>query len=65
VLELIQEVSRREVSVVLITHRLQDLFVVCNRIVVMYEGTNAADLVTSETSMEEIVRSIVGQEDAA
>jgi len=65
VLELIQEVSRREVSVVLITHRLQDLFVVCNRIVVMYEGTNAADLVTSETSMEEIVRSIVGQEEAA
>jgi simple sugar transport system ATP-binding protein len=50
---------------VLITHRLQDLFVVCDRIVVMYEGTNAADLVTSETSMEEIVRSIVGQEEAA
>jgi simple sugar transport system ATP-binding protein len=65
VLELIQEVSRREVSVVLITHRLQDLFVVCDRIVVMYEGTNATDLVTSETSMEEIVRSIVGREEAA
>jgi simple sugar transport system ATP-binding protein len=65
VLELIQEISRREVSVVLITHRLQDLFVVCDRIVVMYEGTNATDLVTSETSMEEIVRSIVGREEAA
>jgi simple sugar transport system ATP-binding protein len=66
VLELIQEVSRRGVSVVLITHRLQDLFVVCDRILVMYEGTNAADLVTSETSMEELVRSIVvGGEEAA
>jgi simple sugar transport system ATP-binding protein len=60
VLELIKEVSRREVSVILITHRLQDLFVVCDRILVMYEGTNAANLNTSETNMEELVRSIVG-----
>jgi simple sugar transport system ATP-binding protein len=60
VLELIKEVSRREVSVILITHRLQDLFVVCDRILVMYEGTNAANLHTSETNMEELVRSIVG-----
>lgn len=60
VLELIKEVSRRGVSVILITHRLQDLFVVCDRILVMYEGANAADLNTSETSMEDLVRSIVG-----
>jgi hypothetical protein len=26
----------------------------------MYEGTNAANLNTSETNMEELVRSIVG-----
>ena len=65
VLELIKEVSRRGVSVILITHRMQDLFVVCDRIVVMYEGTNAADLNTSETSMEDLVRSIVGQKGEA
>ncbi len=38
VLELIRTVSARGVSVVLITHRLQDLFLVCDRIQVMYEG---------------------------
>lgn len=61
VLDLIKEISRRKVSVILITHRLQDLFTVCDRIAVMYEGTNAADLVTSETSMEDLVRHIVGR----
>jgi simple sugar transport system ATP-binding protein len=61
VLKLTREVARRGVSVILITHRLQDLFRVCDRIVVMYEGANAADLVTAETSMEELVRRIVGE----
>lgn len=60
VLALIKEVSRRDVSVILITHRLQDLFEVCDRIMVMYEGTNAADLITAQTSMEEMVRYIIG-----
>jgi simple sugar transport system ATP-binding protein len=65
VLELIGEASRRGVSVILITHRLQDLFKVCDRLTVMYEGTVATDLVTAETSMEELVRSIVGEETGA
>ena len=45
---------------ILITHRLQDLFKVCDRIAVMYEGTNVADLDTSSTSMEQLVQAIVG-----
>jgi simple sugar transport system ATP-binding protein len=65
VLELIKEASRRGVSVVLITHRLQDLFKVCDRLTVMYEGTVAANLVTAETTMEKLVRSIVGEESEA
>lgn len=60
VLDLTMEVASRGVSVILITHRLQDLFRVCNRIAVMYEGTNVADLDTSKTSMEQLVQAIVG-----
>lgn len=65
VLELIGEASHRGVSVILITHRLQDLFKVCDRLTVMYEGTVSTDHVTAETSMEELVRSIVGEESGA
>ena len=43
VLQLIRRVSSQGVSVILVTHRLQDLFVVCDRIMVMYEGKCVAE----------------------
>lgn len=60
VLELINRVKKRGVSVILITHRLQDLFRVCDRIAVMYEGTKVAERQTNNTNLEELVRLIVG-----
>ena len=60
VLELINRVKKRNVSVILITHRLQDLFRVCDRIAVMYEGTKVAERQTNSTNLEELVRLIVG-----
>jgi simple sugar transport system ATP-binding protein len=61
VLALINRVKTRGVSVVLITHRLQDLFRVCDRIVVMYEGIKVAERQTRETDLQELVSLIVGQ----
>lgn len=60
VLALINRVKARGVSVVLITHRLQDLFRVCDRIAVMYEGTKVAERRIAETDLTDIVRLIVG-----
>lgn len=60
VLALIKRISKRGVGVILITHRLQDLFRVCDRIMVMYEGRNVAERKVSETSLEDLVRLIVG-----
>ncbi|WP_166355457.1 ATP-binding cassette domain-containing protein [Phytoactinopolyspora limicola] len=65
VLELIRTVARRGVSVILITHRLQDLFEVCDRLCVMYEGTLRADLDAHTTSLEALVEEIVGRGHAA
>ncbi|BDA84867.1 ABC transporter ATP-binding protein [Aureimonas sp. SA4125] len=65
VLDLIRAVSARGVSVILITHRLQDLFLVCDRIQVMYEGRNVAERLIGETSIEEVVNLIVGRKFAA
>ncbi|MFJ2609284.1 ATP-binding cassette domain-containing protein [Streptomyces sp. NPDC091279] len=61
VLELIRTVSARGVSVILITHRLQDLFRVCDRLTVMYEGTVRRELDARTTSLEELVAEIVGE----
>jgi ribose transport system ATP-binding protein len=60
VLDLIRHVKARGVAVVLITHRLQDLFRVCDRIVVMYEGIKVAERRIAETSLEDLVSLIVG-----
>lgn len=61
VLNLIKTVSAKGVSVILITHRLQDLFVVCDRIMVLYEGRNVAQRQIGDTNIEEIVNLIVGR----
>lgn len=60
VLSLIQRVKIHGVAVVLITHRLQDLFRVCDRIAVMYEGQKVAERQIGETSLEDLVSLIVG-----
>ncbi|MCL4078297.1 ATP-binding cassette domain-containing protein [Coriobacteriia bacterium Es71-Z0120] len=61
VLELIKNVASRGVSVILITHRLQDLFSVCDRLCVMFEGTMVAELDAKAASLEELVTEIVGR----
>lgn len=60
VLALIRRLKEGGVAVVLVTHRLQDLFRVCDRIAVMYEGTKVAERHIGETNLEEVVRLIVG-----
>jgi simple sugar transport system ATP-binding protein len=60
VLALINRVKAQGVAVVLVTHRLQDLFRVCDRIAFMYEGRKVAERRMSETNLDEIVRLIVG-----
>ena len=65
VLDLIRAVSRTGVSVILVTHRLQDLFLVCDRLQVMYEGRAVATRLIGETSIEEVVDLIVGRKFSA
>lgn len=61
VLRLIKRVKERGVSVILITHRLQDLFGVCDKIAVMYEGTKVAERRIENTNLEDLVKLIVGK----
>lgn len=61
VLRLINTVKARGVAVILITHRLQDLFEVCDRIAVMYEGTKVAERDIANTGLEDLVKLIVGK----
>jgi simple sugar transport system ATP-binding protein len=63
VIELINRVKVTGVGVLFISHRMNDVLSVCDRVIVLYEGRVAAELVASETSVEEIVNFIVTDPD--
>jgi simple sugar transport system ATP-binding protein len=60
VLELIRRLKHQGVAVMLISHRMPDVFAVSDRIIVMRRGAKVADKRTAETSPEEITGLITG-----
>jgi simple sugar transport system ATP-binding protein len=60
VLELIRRLKAQGVSVMLISHRMPDVFAVADRIIVMRRGGKVADKNTFDTSPEEITGLITG-----
>jgi simple sugar transport system ATP-binding protein len=60
VLELIRRLKSQGVAVILISHRMPDVFAVCDRIAVLRRGAKVADKYTADTSPEEITGLITG-----
>jgi simple sugar transport system ATP-binding protein len=60
VLGLIRRLKAQGVSVILISHRMPDVFAVCDRIVVLRRGSKVADKHTETTTPEEITGLITG-----
>src|SRR3546814_8366541 len=60
VLDLIRELRRQGIAVILISHRLTDVFAVSDRIIALRQGQVIADERTQETSMNAVVSHIVG-----
>jgi simple sugar transport system ATP-binding protein len=60
VLELIRRMKANGVAVMLISHRMPDVFAVCDRIIVMRRGSKVADKHVDATSPEEITGLITG-----
>jgi simple sugar transport system ATP-binding protein len=62
VLELVRSLKEHNVSVILISHRIEDVLHVSDRIVVLRHGEKAGDVCTAKTSMDEVIGLIVGGE---
>ena len=65
VLELIKRLSGRGLTILMVTHNLEHLWQVCNRVVVMRRGRKVSDFRSSETTMEEVVGYITGAKEPA
>jgi simple sugar transport system ATP-binding protein len=62
VLDLIRQLRESGVSVILISHRLQDVFTVCDRVMVLRSGERVAERTIADITMDETVKYIVGAE---
>ena len=60
VLDLIHRLKDRGIAVVLISHRMPDVFAVCDRVVVMRRGRKVADKAITSSSPEEVTGLITG-----
>src|SRR4249919_2106221 len=60
VLDLIRRLRDQGIAVVLISHRMPDVFAVCDRVVVMRRGNKVADKTIGLTSPEEVTGLITG-----
>ncbi len=65
VLDLIRSLKQQGVGILLISHRMSDVFAVADRIVVLRRGRKVADKPTADSSAEEVTALITGAIEAA
>jgi D-xylose transport system ATP-binding protein len=54
-------VSDQGIGVIIITHIMQQAFMVADRIVVLRQGTVAGDVATSRTNPDDVIQMITGE----
>src|SRR6266567_6948037 len=62
VLELVRTLRNRGVPVILISHNMQDVFAVADRVIVMRRGSKAGEVRISDTNENDVVGMMVGAE---
>jgi len=61
VLDLINSLKKTGVGVIVISHRMDDIFTVCDRVMALFQGTNFAEAELSKTSRDEVIGWIMGK----
>ena len=60
--EIIRELKNKGVSIIYISHRMEEIFELCNRITVMRDGSYVGVRNIVDTSMNEIVNMMIGRD---
>ncbi len=61
VLDLINNLKKIGVSIIIISHRMDDIFAVSDRVMALFQGTNFAESQLSKTSRDEVIGWIMGK----
>ena len=60
VLDLIKTLKEHGVAVIIISHRMDDIFYACDRVMALYQGTNFAEAPLDRTHRNEVIGWIMG-----
>jgi ribose transport system ATP-binding protein len=60
--EIIHKLRKDGIAIIYISHRMREVFEIGDRITVLRDGSNVASVYPSETSMDDLVRLMVGRE---
>jgi inositol transport system ATP-binding protein len=60
--EIIRALKRDGISTIFVTHRLEEVFEICDRYTVLRDGRHVGSGAVSETSLGEVIRMMVGRE---
>lgn len=60
VLDLVKRLKDHGVAVIIISHRMDDIFYCCDRVMALFQGTNFAESPLAETSRNEVIGWIMG-----
>ncbi|WP_409300063.1 sugar ABC transporter ATP-binding protein [Peribacillus sp. SCS-155] len=60
--KVIQQLKNEGVAIIYISHRMEEIFRICDRITVLRDGQSIGTKETSHTNFEEIVKMMVGRE---
>lgn len=60
--EVITSLKKEGVSIVYISHRMEEIFTICDRITVMRDGKTVDTKPIPETNFDDVVRKMVGRE---
>ncbi|MEZ4507550.1 MAG: sugar ABC transporter ATP-binding protein [Thermomicrobiales bacterium] len=60
--EIIRGLKARGLGIVFVSHRLEEIFEICDRITVLRDGRNAGELSTATATPDQVVRMMVGRE---
>ncbi|MCO5209725.1 MAG: sugar ABC transporter ATP-binding protein [Caldilinea sp.] len=59
--DIIRQLRDSGVAVIFISHRLEEVLHICDRVTVLRDGANAGDVAVKATSREELIRMMVGR----
>lgn len=59
---IIENVKKQGISVIYISHRLEEVFQICDRIIVLRDGQKVGEKIVEKTNRQELIKMMIGRE---